>query len=83
MEESQKRFSDAILVEAKRQHAILSRGVAAIYPGPDRQEARRLVQQHAVKVDGNVVADPRHRFFAPATFVLAAGKRRMTRVRLG
>jgi tyrosyl-tRNA synthetase len=44
-------------------------------------EARRLVQQHAVKVDGNVVADPRHRFFAPATFVLAAGKRRMTRVR--
>jgi tyrosyl-tRNA synthetase len=45
-------------------------------------EARRLVQQRAVKVDGHVVADPRHRFCAPATFVLAAGKRRMTRVRL-
>jgi tRNA synthetases class I (W and Y) len=30
-------FSDAVLAEAKRQHAILSRGIAAIYPGPDRQ----------------------------------------------
>jgi hypothetical protein len=26
----------AILAEAQRQHAILSRGTAAIYPGPDR-----------------------------------------------
>ncbi len=45
-------------------------------------EARRLVQQHAVTVDGHVVADPRHHFCAPATLVLAVGKRRMTRVRL-
>ena len=36
MEESSGSFSDAVLVEARRQHAILSRGAAAIYPGPDR-----------------------------------------------
>jgi hypothetical protein len=37
MEESETSFSGAVLTEARRQHAILSRGVAAVYPGPDRQ----------------------------------------------
>jgi tyrosyl-tRNA synthetase len=45
-------------------------------------EARRLVEQSAVKMDGNGLIDPRHRFSKPATFVLAAGKRRMARVTL-
>jgi tyrosyl-tRNA synthetase len=44
--------------------------------------ARRLVEQGAVKLDGNGLIDPRHRFSKPATFVLAAGKRRMVRVTL-
>jgi tyrosyl-tRNA synthetase len=45
-------------------------------------EARRLVEQNAVKMDGNDLIDPRHRFRKPATFVLAAGKRRMAQVTL-
>jgi tyrosyl-tRNA synthetase len=45
-------------------------------------EARRLVEQKAVKIDGAGLTDPRHRFRKPATFVLAAGRRRMMRVTL-
>ena len=45
-------------------------------------EARRLVEQKAIKIDGEGLADPHRRFSTPATFVLAAGKRRMTRVTL-
>ena len=40
------------------------------------------MEQKAIKIDGEGLPDPRHQFSTPATFVLAAGKRRMTRVTL-
>jgi tyrosyl-tRNA synthetase len=45
-------------------------------------EARRLVEQNSVKIDGGGLTDPRRRFDKPGTFVLAVGKRRMARVTL-
>ncbi len=46
-----------------------------------RSEARRLVGQKAVRVDGEVVADPALRLSAGA-YLLKVGKRRFARVRL-
>jgi tyrosyl-tRNA synthetase len=46
-----------------------------------RSEARRLVGQKAVRVDGEVVADPTLRLSAGA-YLLKVGKRRFARVRL-
>ena len=46
-----------------------------------RGEARRLVEQNAVSVDGNIVCDPR-RQLGPGTYLLKVGKRRFARVRL-
>jgi len=46
-----------------------------------RSEARRLVGQNAVRVDGEVVADPTLRLSAGA-YLLKVGKRRFARVRL-
>jgi tyrosyl-tRNA synthetase len=47
-----------------------------------RSEARRLVTQNAVQVDGERVADPLLRL-APGTYLLKVGKRRFARVQLG
>ncbi len=44
-------------------------------------EARRLVVQRAVHLDGHVVADPALRL-APGTYLIRAGRRRFARVRL-
>jgi tyrosyl-tRNA synthetase len=46
-----------------------------------RSEARRLVGQKAVRVDGEIVADPALRLSAGA-YLLKVGKRRFARVRL-
>jgi tyrosyl-tRNA synthetase len=46
-----------------------------------RGEARRLVEQNAVSVDGDVVRDPRQRL-GPGAHLLKVGKRRFARVRL-
>jgi tyrosyl-tRNA synthetase len=46
-----------------------------------RSEARRLVGQKAVRVDGGVVADPTLRLSA-GSYLLKVGKRRFARVRL-
>jgi tyrosyl-tRNA synthetase len=46
-----------------------------------RSEARRLVGQKAVRVDGEVVADPTLRLSA-GSYLLKVGKRRFARVRL-
>jgi tyrosyl-tRNA synthetase len=46
-----------------------------------RSEARRLIGQKAVRVDGEVVADPALRLSAGA-YLLKVGKRRFARVRL-
>ncbi len=46
-----------------------------------RSEARRLVVQKAVRVDGEVIADPALRLSAGA-YLLKVGKRRFARVRL-
>jgi len=46
-----------------------------------RSEGRRLVEQGAVRIDGEVVADPTLRLPAGA-FLLKVGKRRFARVRL-
>jgi len=46
-----------------------------------RSEARRLVGQKAVRIDGEVVADPALRLSA-GTYLLKVGKRRFARVRL-
>ena len=45
-------------------------------------EARRLVEQSAVKMEGVVILDPRYMFRVSGTIVLAAGKRRIARVTL-
>jgi len=47
-----------------------------------RSEGRRLVDQGAVRIDGEVVADPTLRLPA-GSFLLKVGKRRFARVRLG
>jgi len=47
-----------------------------------RSEARRLVTQKAVQVDGERVADPLLRL-APGAYLLKVGKRRFARIRLG
>ncbi|MDJ0853155.1 MAG: tyrosine--tRNA ligase [Myxococcota bacterium] len=47
-----------------------------------RGEARRLVTQGAVSVDGEGVSDPRLRL-SPGSFLLKVGKRRFARVRIG
>ena len=44
-------------------------------------EARRLVQQGAVEIDGRRIADPTHRLEA-GTYLLRAGRRRFARVRV-
>jgi tyrosyl-tRNA synthetase len=47
-----------------------------------RSEARRLVTQKAVQVDGERVADPLQRL-EPGSYLLKVGKRRFARIRLG
>jgi tyrosyl-tRNA synthetase len=49
---------------------------------PSNAEARRLVAQGAVEVDGARVADPTLRL-APGTHLIRAGRRRMARVEIG
>jgi tyrosyl-tRNA synthetase len=44
-------------------------------------EARRLVAQHAVKIDDQVVEDPNHRV-APGEILLAVGRRRIAKISL-
>jgi tyrosyl-tRNA synthetase len=48
---------------------------------PSRSEARRLVSQNAVRVDGEVVRDPKLRLSA-GSYLLKVGKRRFAKVRL-
>ncbi len=48
---------------------------------PSRSEARRLVGQKAVRVDDNVVQDPKMRL-NPGSYLLKVGKRRFARVRI-
>jgi len=48
---------------------------------PSRSEARRLIGQKAVRVDGEVVGDPKARLGA-GSYLLKVGKRRFARVRL-
>ncbi|MBW2399982.1 MAG: tyrosine--tRNA ligase [Deltaproteobacteria bacterium] len=47
-----------------------------------RNEARRLVTQKAVQLDGERVADPLQRL-GPGAYLLKIGKRRFARIRLG
>jgi tyrosyl-tRNA synthetase len=49
---------------------------------PSRSEARRLVAQSAVSVDGTVVRDATLHL-APGSYLLKVGKRRFARVRIG
>ncbi len=49
---------------------------------PSNAEARRLVQQGAVKQDGEALKDVHTVFTQQKSFVLQAGKRRMARVKL-
>ena len=44
-------------------------------------EARRLVQQGALQIDGEGVSDPAHQL-GPGAYLVKAGKRRFARVRL-
>jgi len=48
---------------------------------PSKSEARRLVAQGAVQVDGQRVADAAHRL-GPGSYVVRAGRRRFARVRV-
>ncbi len=47
-----------------------------------RSEARRLIGQNAVRVDGEIVGDPTIRLSA-GSYLLKVGKRRFAKVRLG
>ncbi len=48
---------------------------------PSRSEARRLVGQKAVRIDDEIVADPKKRL-NPGTYLLRVGKRRFAQVRI-
>ena len=48
-----------------------------------RSEARRLVTQNAVQIDGERVADPLLAPGMPGAYLLKVGKRRFARIRLG
>lgn len=58
--------------------------LAALALAPSRNEARRLVQQGAVSVDGERAGDPNLTLAArPEPYLLKVGKRRFARVRIG
>jgi tyrosyl-tRNA synthetase len=46
-----------------------------------RGEARRLVEQKAIEIDGRLVVDPATRL-APGSYLVRVGKRRFARVRI-
>ena len=50
---------------------------------PSNSEARRLVTQGAVSIDGEKVADPKHRLAGGGPYLIKVGKRRYARVRVG
>ncbi len=57
--------------------AISTAGLAG-----SNSEARRLVSQGAVRVDGSRVDDPRHRLAVGGPYLLQVGKRRFARIRV-
>lgn len=61
----------------------LARLLVATGLAPSNAEAKRKVQERAVRVDGDVIEDPQRRFEAGAELLLQLGKRGYARVRLG
>ncbi len=59
----------------------LLEGLASMGLAPSRSEARRLVAQGAVQIDGERVSDPRL-YLEPGSYLLRVGKRRYARLQL-
>ena len=62
------------------QVALLARLIAKVHAS-SRSQARRLVEQKAVRIDGEVVADSAMRL-PVGSYLLKVGKRRFAKVRL-
>ncbi|GBC80998.1 Tyrosine--tRNA ligase [bacterium HR10] len=62
-------------------HVELARVLVHSGLAPSMREARRLIEQGGVQVEGERITDPRARILVKPEFVLQVGKRRFVRVR--
>jgi tyrosyl-tRNA synthetase len=49
---------------------------------PSNSEAKRLIQQGGVKVDGTLIIDPNHNIVPVTGMVLQVGKRKFVRLKI-